>query len=240
MHPYLGKCLIRDDFLSWSSSLFGEMFHQRWFFTAEFIPVRGNVSAEMIFCLRVHPYSRKCFCRDDFLLRSSSLFEEMLLQRWFSAAEFILIRGNVSAEMIFCLRVHPYSRKCFTRDDFLPWSSSLFEEMFLQRWFSAAEFIPIRGNVSPEMIFCREVHPCSRKCFCRDDFPPRSSSLFEEIFHQGWFSAAKFIFIRGNVSPRMIFTSWIVSTFVSASAPQRLLYYHNRSASNLLIATKKP
>ena len=36
----------------------------------------------------------------------------------------------------------------------------------------------------------------------------------------------------------MIFTSRIVSTFLSTSASQRLFHYHNRSASNLLIATK--
>ena len=205
MHPYSRKCFCRDDFSPRNSSLFEKMLHQGWFSTAEFIPIRGNVSPRMIFRRGVHPCSRKCFCRDDFLPQNSSLFEEMFLQRWFSTAEFIPIWGNASAGMIFCRRVHLYSRKCFCKDDFPPRSSSLFEEMLLQGWFSSVEFIPVRGNASAGMIFHRRVHPYSKKCFCRDDFLPSSSSLFEEMFHQGWFSAAEFILIWGNVSPEMIF-----------------------------------
>ena len=145
----------------------------------------------MISAGEIHPDSTELLSRDDFRRRNSSWFGGIARQGWFPAKKFILIWRNFCAGMISAGKMHPDLKKFLCRDDSQRGIASWFEEISVQRWFPAGEFILIRRNCSAGMISTGEIHPDSAELLGRDDSRRRNSSWFEEISVQGWFPPGK-------------------------------------------------
>ena len=79
--------------------------------------------------------------------------------------------------MLFERWMHLYSMKSPLRDAFRVAEASLFDEKFAEGCFSSGEYIPIRRNSSPGIIFPRRIHPYSMKSPLRDAFPRGNASL---------------------------------------------------------------
>ena len=79
--------------------------------------------------------------------------------------------------MLFERWMHLYSMKSPLRDAFRAAEASLFDEKFAEGCFSSGEYIPIRRNSSPGIIFPRRIHPYSMKSPLRDAFPRGNASL---------------------------------------------------------------
>ena len=134
----------------------------------------------------------------------------------------IFIPKNSLAGIIFPSRIHPYSKEFASRDYFLgvnssPFgricrqglfsrgvNSSLFRRISLQGLFSQSEFIPIRKNFPPGIIFPRQIHPHTKESAGRDYFPEPNSSPYKGICRQGLFSRAEFIPTQKNSPPEML------------------------------------
>lgn len=95
--------------------------------------------------------------------------------------------------MLFERRMHLYSMKSPLRDGFRAANTSLFDEKSAEGCFSSGEYIPIRKNSSPRIIFQRRMHPYSEEFVARDYFPETDTSLFDEKFAAGCFSKGKCI-----------------------------------------------
>ena len=91
--------------------------------------------------------------------------------------------------MIFERRIHPYSEEFVAKDYFPETDTSLFDEKSAEGCFSSGEYIPIRKNSSPRIIFQRRMHPYSMKNSLRDAFRAADVSLFDEKFAEGCFSS---------------------------------------------------
>ena len=79
--------------------------------------------------------------------------------------------------MLFERRIHPYSEEFVARDYFPETDTSLFDEKSAEGCFSSGEYIPIRRNSSPGIIFPRRIHPYSMKSPLKDAFPRGNASL---------------------------------------------------------------
>ena len=95
--------------------------------------------------------------------------------------------------MLFERRKHPYSMKFLLGDAFRAAEASLFDEKFAEGCFSSGEYIPIRKNSSPRIIFQRRMHPYSEEFVARDYFSETDTSLFDEKSAEGCFSKGKCI-----------------------------------------------
>lgn len=95
--------------------------------------------------------------------------------------------------MLFERRMYPYSMKNSLRDVFRAAEASLFDEKFAAGCFSSGEYIPIRKNSSPRIIFPRRIHPYSEEFVAKDYFPETNASLFDEKSAEGCFSKGKCI-----------------------------------------------
>ena len=98
--------------------------------------------------------------------------------------------------MLFERRKYLYSMKNSLRDAFRAANTSLFDEKAAEGCFSSGEYIPIRKNSSPRIIFPRRMHPYSEKFVAKDYFPETNASLFGGIRRQGLFSRDGYIPIR--------------------------------------------
>ena len=131
----------------------------------------------MLFEWRKHLYLMKSPLRDAFRAAEASLFDEKFAEGCFSSGEYIPIRKNSSPRIIFQRRMHPYSEEFVARDYFSETDTSLFDEKSAEGCFSSGEYIPIRRNSSPGIIFPRRIHPYSMKSPLRDAFPRGNASL---------------------------------------------------------------
>ena len=95
--------------------------------------------------------------------------------------------------MLFERRKHPCSEEFVVRDYFPETDTSLFDEKSAEGCFSSGEYIPIRKNSSPRIIFQRRMHPYSEEFVARDYFSETDTSLFDEKSAEGCFSKGKCI-----------------------------------------------
>ena len=99
---------------------------------------------------------------------------------------------------------HLHSEDFSIEDYYFRAKSSPFGRIRLQGLFFQGEFILIRKNLLPGIIFPRWIHPHSEESSGRDYFLRIKSSSYERICRQGLFSPDKIIPIRKNPPPGML------------------------------------
>ena len=123
-----------------------------------------------------HLHSEEFIGRDYFPDSNSSPFRRIFLQGLFSQSEFIPIRKNFSAGIIFSGRNHPHTKESIGRDYFPEPKSSPYKGIHRQGLFSRAEFIPTQKNSPPGMLWkYRKSPPNPRKQF-QDAWRPETAS----------------------------------------------------------------
>ena len=121
-------------------------------------------------------------------------YQNICMNQLFPSTRITTLSASQDASMIdLWLVAHIFHEKSIWPWIHFPsWYASSFGRFFHWGLLFQSEFIPIRKNPPPEIIFSKV-----------------NSSPFGRIFLQGLFSQGEFIPIQKNLLPRIIFPRWI-------------------------------
>lgn len=152
------------------------------FSQVKFIPTQRNSPPGIIFSGRNHPYSEESASRDYFSEPNSSLLRRICFQGLFSQDEIIPIQRNLSAEMIFPNRNHPYSKEFVSRDYFPEANSSPLKRIRLQGCFGNIKGILQGCKSNLKMHGKQKQLPVSAKARSSFRSPPNPRKQFQDAW----------------------------------------------------------